>query len=97
MMRQNKKHTTIADGVGAIADTITGIPLIEIYNYNRVLIENHCGIMCYGCEKVQIGMHYGSICICGENLELKRINREQLVVIGIIHGISLLRSANAKG
>lgn len=96
MMRKEKKHTGIADGIGVIADTVAAKPLIEIYNYTRVLIENHCGILCYAREKVQIRMRHGSLCVCGENLELKRISREQLVVTGAIHGVSLQRSVNAK-
>lgn len=67
-----------------------GTPIIEICDRCRVLIENHRGIVAYGCERVQVKVHYGTVCICGENLKLKRMSKDRLIVTGNIGSVNLL-------
>ena len=68
---------------------VPGMPLIEIYGQERVLIENHQGVTQYGAESICIHVKFGEIRVSGCGLELARMSKGQLVITGCIHGISL--------
>lgn len=63
--------------------------LVEICGSKRVLIENHRGIVSYGCNEIQVKGRCGHICIAGENLMISKMSREKLVIMGKIHGVTL--------
>lgn len=67
------------------------LPLVEIAGYNRVLIENHQGVIGYSAEEIQIKVCYGKIALTGCKLNFAQINGEQLVITGEIFGITLYR------
>lgn len=81
--------------IGELSDSDTpalpGIPIVEVTGTDRVLIENHCGVKEYGHEKIVVNVKYGTVCICGGRLELRRMTREQLVICGRIDGLMLHR------
>lgn len=81
----------LADGMDLPGEVVPGQPLLEVFGDRRALIENHGGITEYSRQKVGIRVGYGQIVICGEGLELTRMSREQLIVTGRIHGITLNR------
>lgn len=68
-----------------------GLPLIEIIDNSRVLIENHKGVNEYGQNLIRIKVKYGSVCVCGQKLELSRMSKGQLIISGIIDSIQLCR------
>ena len=72
-------------------EIIPGYPIVEIAGEHRVLIENHHGVAAYGKERILVKVKFGSICICGCNLEIARMTKEQLVICGIIHSVGLQR------
>ena len=72
-------------------DAVGGKPIIEIAGDRRVLIENHQGVAAYGREKILVHVKFGSVCICGCNLEMLRMTREQLVICGRIDSVALQR------
>ncbi len=67
------------------------LPLVEVAGHNRVLIENHQGVIGYSTEEVQIKVCYGKIALTGCKLNFAQINRDQLVITGEIRGITLYR------
>lgn len=70
---------------------VNKLPIVEIAGYNRVLIENHKGVVGYSLEEIQIKVCYGTISLTGCNLNFAQINREQLAITGEIYGITLYR------
>lgn len=64
-------------------------PLIEIVDNRRVLIENHRGVTQYSTRQIGIRLRKGSVCVCGEGLQLAVMRREQLVICGCIRSIVL--------
>ena len=68
-----------------------GQPLLEVLGDRRVLIENHKGVVEYCRERIAIRMAYGQIVVCGSGLELARMSKEQLVILGRIDGLTLCR------
>lgn len=66
-----------------------GWPLVELFGNRRVLIENQNGVCCYDQRKITVKVRQGLIVISGEELELREVTKNQLVVTGIIFGVSL--------
>ena len=65
--------------------------IVEIAGGDRVLIENHSGVMGYSTERILVKVKYGCVCVCGSRLELLRMTREQLVICGCIDAVTLHR------
>lgn len=72
-------------------ESVPGLPIVEIAGERRVLIENHRGVAAYGRERILVNVKYGTVCVCGCNLELIRMTREQLIILGRIDSVSLQR------
>ena len=71
------------------AELIPGIPIVEICDRYRVLIENHHGIIGYAGKEIQVRVRDGCICVCGEDLKLTRMSKGKLVITGVVHGVNL--------
>ena len=69
--------------------------IVEVTGSHRVLIENHRGIITYGREKIIVNVKYGSVSVCGCDLEVMHMSNEQLVIFGSIRNISLHRRDGA--
>ena len=70
---------------------IPGPSMVELLGENRVLIEGHRGVREYSREKIGVNVNYGTVCICGCNLELAHMTAQQLVIRGKIDTITLQR------
>jgi len=71
-------------------EAVPGVPLVEIVSRHRVLIENHRGVMAYSSVEICAKVKYGLVCVCGKELQLARMTKEQLVITGIIEQIRLM-------
>ncbi len=72
-------------------EAVPGQPIVEIAGDRRVLIENHLGVAAYGNETILIKVKFGAVCVCGCNLEMVHMTKEQLVIYGQIHSVGLQR------
>lgn len=72
-------------------ESVPGQPIIEIAGERRILIENHQGVAAYGREQILINVSFGSVCVCGCNLELIHMTKEQLIIYGRIDSVVLQR------
>lgn len=75
-------------------EPLPGIPLVELCGYERVLIENHKGIVQYGSDNICVKVKFGVIKISGEELQLAYMTSEKVVICGIIRNISLTRGCD---
>ena len=66
-------------------------PLLELCGFERMLIENHQGIMEYGHERIRIRVKNGLICVSGKQLQLCMMSASRLVIAGIVEEIKLDR------
>lgn len=93
-----KQHRNILQRLTESADLhaepIPKVPLVELAGDQRVLIENHGGVCEYGTERIRVKLSYGQICVCGADMELARMNQDQLVISGRIDSVSLIRGRN---
>ncbi|MBO5317826.1 MAG: YabP/YqfC family sporulation protein [Oscillospiraceae bacterium] len=91
-MRRNKNLLNRLPGITDLpAEPIPGQPVLELLGDNRVLIEKHRGVWQYSCQCVSVGTAFGSVCVCGNSLELMHMSKEQLVISGKIDSIAVCR------
>lgn len=77
----------LMQGVDLPAESIPGNSLVEVVGRKRVLIEFHFGICAYSRCEICVRIKPGVVRICGTELELLRITKQQLVVCGKIDSI----------
>lgn len=87
MSREKRMVNIAADSMAPLP----GSPLVEICGQNRLLIENHRGIAGYGHSEIMVNVCYGRIIVCGENLKLRNMSKEKLVITGSICAVRLQR------
>ena len=68
---------------------LTPRTLAEVYGTERLLIEQHKGIVSYGAEVIRVGTTYGFLVVEGQDLRLCCMSRAQLVIHGKILGIRM--------
>ena len=83
-MRGNKRNSSVPDVIAKSFTGLSGVSLVEVCNNRRILIENHQGVLAYQNNEISVGVRNGNIRVCGERLKLIRMNREQLVITGVI-------------
>ena len=81
----------LAERADLPGEAMPGQPLLELVGDRRVLVENHRGVTQYSKERIGIRLSYGEVAVCGCGLELVRMSKEQLIIVGRIDGISLCR------
>ena len=72
-------------------DLHPGHPLVEISENRRVLIENHQGVKNYSQELIVVNMRFGCVHISGCGLEMLKMSKDQLVILGEIKAVTLLK------
>ena len=90
-MVERKFWNKVMRGFDLNTEPLPGETLLEVVGTQRVLIENHCGLLEYGDTQMCIKVKNGSIRICGRNLSLALMSRERLIICGCIDTIQLLR------
>lgn len=68
---------------------LTPRTLVEIYGKDRLLVEQHRGILSYGTERIRIGATYGVLAVEGTDLRICCMSRAQLVVRGTVRGLRM--------
>ena len=66
-------------------------PLLELTGENRILIENHQGVLAYSLNEIQVKVQYGKLAVSGNYLMIMEMNKEQLVIAGQINEIRICR------
>ena len=69
-----------------------GVPVTELAGDRRLLIENHFGVLEYGCERIGVRVAFGGVYILGKELSLLIMNSNRIVIDGQIESILLKRS-----
>lgn len=71
-------------------DIVLDLPKITIIGNIQVNVLNHKGIIEYTMENIRINSNIGTIKISGENMELKTILSEEIIVIGYIEKVEII-------
>lgn len=86
-----KRRVSILDRLDLMDEAMPRQPIVEICGDGRVIVENHGGVMEYSGEVIRIRVRYGSILIGGEDLLLRKMCGQQLVITGKIGAVTLDR------
>ena len=70
---------------------LPGNTVVEIAGYQRILIENHRGVIQYSREQISVRVKFGQIIINGSGMTLAQMTGFRLVICGCIDGVTLLR------
>ena len=88
----NRKETLLSWLAGDLpGEILPGQSLVELTGDRQIFIENHRGVIAYTREHMGIRLSFGELHICGQCLELARMNREHLVITGVIQSLELRR------
>ena len=80
----------LANRLDLPAEVVANVPKVTVTGTERVLIENHRGILSYTDTEVEVGGSRGSsVRVRGAGLLLRAMDREMLLVTGTIVGIDV--------
>ena len=72
-------------------EAFPGESLLELAADCRILIENHGGVTQYSRSCIAVKVRFGQLLVCGCELELAKMTRQQLVITDRIGSITLSR------
>ena len=81
MARKNGSNNTRS------SELISKLPLLELLGENRVLVENHLGVMGYSADEIKIKISSGLWIVSGADLKFLQISQNQMVIDGKINSI----------
>lgn len=74
----------------AVPLPMRAVPLIEIAENKRILVENHLGITAYGPDTICVKLRRGMIEISGNGLEMLCMSKDRVVICGVINTVRFL-------
>ena len=72
-----------------LTDESSGQSIVELAGENRILIENHSGILSYSDKMIDVKVSYGSVKIEGNMLRISKMCKKQLIVAGKVSKLVL--------
>ena len=63
--------------------------LVEIFGFNRVVVENHCGVIKYEPEDISVKTKEGILHVQGDSMILAIMTKESLVITGEVDSVRL--------
>ncbi len=77
----------LADRLELPEEALLGAAKLTLTANRRALIENHCGILEYGPEQIQISVKRGKIVLRGSDLHLEAMNKGELLICGKLQSV----------
>jgi len=74
-----------------LGELAPGQPRVEVLGSSRVLVENHRGVVEYGSRRIDINGGRTLVSVAGEELEIRAMNRHELLIVGRIEAVRFLR------
>ena len=88
-MRLKRKVLEKAERLADIPlSAVCGAPVVQLDGYHRVSIENHMFIVKYESDHIDIACRDCVIRVSGQNLEIRSMNTDLLVITGQIASLS---------
>jgi sporulation protein YqfC len=83
----------IADALELQHDVALNLPVLHITGNERLLMENHRGLLEYARDRIRIDSPVGVVEIEGEDLAIRSAGRDDVLVTGVIAQVRLNRRA----
>ncbi len=71
------------------ADAVAGMPRIELVGDAQLRVERHRGILAYDPKEIHIGGGRVTVRVRGLDMELRSMNRSELLITGRIFSVEL--------
>lgn len=81
----------LTERAGLPAESLPGVPLLELSGDDRILIENHECVIGYSDKEIEVRTKFGLYKISGDAMVLACVQKEQLVIHGKVDSILLIR------
>ena len=91
LKRQHGIWNRIAGTADLETEPVPMAPLVELAGDRRIIVENHCGVVAYTQQQIQIRVKYGQVCVEGDQLEMAQMTKDHLVITGRIDRIGIIR------
>lgn len=78
---------SLADRLDLPQDALLGSGKLTVAAGRRVFIENHCGILEYGTERICVAFDRGRVAINGAGLELVAMSGKELIIRGRLQSL----------
>ncbi len=91
MRRRRKKGSfkeVVADFFELPHEVVLDLPRITLVGNVQLYIENHRGVIAYDENEVRLAVKSGEIVVSGEGLHIKNLLEEELLIKGLIKGLS---------
>jgi len=85
--RREEFNRAMADFLEIPRDLVLDIPKVTIIGRNELYLENHRGIIEYRLDLLRINLSRGFIEINGNDLEIKTLMPEELLITGEIDSV----------
>lgn len=70
-------------------EVLAGLPKIEVTGCGEFSLEPHKGLLEYEEDAISVYSNIGRICIKGEKMRIRMMNKDRIVVVGIIQAVYL--------
>lgn len=70
-------------------EIVLDLPKITLIGNQELLLQNHRGIIEYNSSRVRVSVSLGQVVVDGENLLLKNLKSDEILIEGIIFGLTL--------
>lgn len=94
MKKGNHWLGRIQEEMDLLEENIVREPLLELCGNSRVLIENHCGVIEYGPQRIRVKIKNGDFGVIGTDLQLCHMCGEKLLIRGRIEQILVRKGRN---
>ena len=79
----------IADALELQHDVALNLPMLHITGSERLLMENHRGLLEYARNRIRVATTAGPVEIVGENLAIRSVGRDDILVTGVIRSVTM--------
>lgn len=91
-----RRHRTVRNRVGSLLTDVLELPRDMVLNLPRVTmvgnvqltLENHRGVILYTGGRIRVAVEKGEVIIEGQRLTIRSIFSDEIVVDGLITGVS---------
>ena len=91
MSHEHSIWRNLLDISGLEDEGLPGQPVVELFDDDRLLIENHQKILIYEQNQICVAVRYGTLYVSGSNLRLRKISGKKLLITGKINRLDIQR------
>ncbi len=88
-MRARELLAELAEKADLPADIAAGLPTMELCGFREFSLEPHDGLVEYSRERISMESTVGRVSVVGENLTIRRMNRQRITVAGQLRAVEL--------